>query len=569
MAGTLLHITLAEEIARDERLPSALRQELANHGHDYRLGAVLFDLPYFEDLLTTGFRVLLERPLQLDETGTFLHAQDPVGLLEQLLVHASDPAGRALCLGAITHYSVDLVFHPAICALVAAGNPSPRRRDALHKRIEDQVDLHVSFDRLGHSAVGTPYATKSLSLVPNPAWAQRFVLAAARGSGVAFDARRARLWLRRLHLFALAIRWPHSPFIHTFPEDNPALLDQSLSLARRALELGHTQVLAAHRVLRGDQEPSHLRQVLGSFALTDGSVVEPREATSATMEDAAGLPEVSGSRPRQATHEDRAVDSMTGRLVNRTQKSLGLTLALAAGFAVSAMASRAAAFTPWSPGKPSATALTALQSDALVNIIETRWYWAFQPTSRAKDVGFIFYPGAFIDERAYAPVIRALAEAGYPSFILKLPHDFAMTAPFLATYAMRDNPAIRSFAVGGHSVGGVVATIYCNHKNNPEDKIDGLALWSSYPSPLDTIANQSTQVISIWGTEDGLTSHQDIENTKPQLPSGATYVTIDGGNHAQFGDYGDQDGDNPATITRQEQQDQIVEAMLRFLGSLE
>ncbi len=41
----------------------------------------------------------------------------------------------------------------------------------------------------------------------------------------------------------------------------------------------------------------------------------------------------------------------------------------------------------------------------------------------------------------------------------------------------------------------------------------------------------------------------------------------EGGNHAQFGNYGPQKGDSPATITAAEQQEQTVEAVSAFLAS--
>ena len=43
-------------------------------------------------------------------------------------------------------------------------------------------------------------------------------------------------------------------------------------------------------------------------------------------------------------------------------------------------------------------------------------------------------------------------------------------------------------------------------------------------------------------------------------------VEIQGGNHAQFGNYGPQKGDAPATISAEEQQAQTVEAILQFIG---
>ena len=47
-----------------------------------------------------------------------------------------------------------------------------------------------------------------------------------------------------------------------------------------------------------------------------------------------------------------------------------------------------------------------------------------------------------------------------------------------------------------------------------------------------------------------------------------TEVIIDGGNHAQFGNYGNQSKDGHANITAKSQQDQSVEAIMKFIESL-
>ena len=73
---------------------------------------------------------------------------------------------------------------------------------------------------------------------------------------------------------------------------------------------------------------------------------------------------------------------------------------------------------------------------------------------------------------------------------------------------------------------------------------------------------------SIYGTRDGLTTGDKIEASRPLLPPDTAWVAIEGGNHAQFGWYGPQSGDNPATISREDQQAQIVAATLALLLSL-
>lgn len=51
---------------------------------------------------------------------------------------------------------------------------------------------------------------------------------------------------------------------------------------------------------------------------------------------------------------------------------------------------------------------------------------------------------------------------------------------------------------------------------------------------------------------------EDIDYTTNTVP-------IEGGNHAQFGDYGPQKGDLPAAISAQEQQAQTVTAVAEFI----
>ena len=56
---------------------------------------------------------------------------------------------------------------------------------------------------------------------------------------------------------------------------------------------------------------------------------------------------------------------------------------------------------------------------------------------------------------------------------------------------------------------------------------------------------------------------------KRSLLSGRYWVAIEGGNHAQFGWYGPQQGDNPATVSREVQQQQVVASTLDLLARLE
>ena len=75
-------------------------------------------------------------------------------------------------------------------------------------------------------------------------------------------------------------------------------------------------------------------------------------------------------------------------------------------------------------------------------------------------------------------------------------------------------------------------------------------------------------ITSIFGTLDGLATVEKIDTSRPLLPAQTLFVAMDGGNHAQFGWYGDQPGDNPATLSREAQQAQIVAATMDLLAGL-
>ena len=123
--------------------------------------------------------------------------------------------------------------------------------------------------------------------------------------------------------------------------------------------------------------------------------------------------------------------------------------------------------------------------------------------------------------------------------------DANAAAEVIAAY-----PAIEHWAIGGHSLGGSMAATFTDQSSD----IDGLVLWASYPSESNDLSDREITVSSIYGTLDGLATPEKVSAAEPLLPSDTVWVPIEGGNHAQFGWYGPQEGDNPATISREEQQ---------------
>ena len=215
--------------------------------------------------------------------------------------------------------------------------------------------------------------------------------------------------------------------------------------------------------------------------------------------------------------------------------------------------------------EPMPEALAALESDARVGV-ETDPWLVFRPLDQDPATGLILYPGGRVDPRAYAPAARALAEEGHLVAIVPMPLNLAFFASGRAADVMSTFPGVEAWAVGGHSLGGAMAASYAH--SNPES-VQGLVLWASYPAGGDDLSGNQLAVGSIYGTEDGLATAEEIAASRSLLPPDTQWTAIEGGNHAQFGWYGPQSGDNEATISREEQQAQIVEATRQLLQQLD
>ena len=220
-------------------------------------------------------------------------------------------------------------------------------------------------------------------------------------------------------------------------------------------------------------------------------------------------------------------------------------------------------FVAWAetPLGPAPEALTALQSDANITVT-TDNFITFEPANLKPSTAFIFYPGGRVDYRSYAAPLRAIAEQGYLVVLVPVRLNLAFFDINAAEPVFEKYPEITHWAVGGHSLGGVASALFA--KDHPQ--VEGLVFWASYPAD-DSLKNSSLKMISIYGTED-MAGMGKFDETKTFLTADAQYVVIDGGNHAQFGDYGPQPGDNAALISRSDQQAQVTQATSDFLNGL-
>ena len=223
------------------------------------------------------------------------------------------------------------------------------------------------------------------------------------------------------------------------------------------------------------------------------------------------------------------------------------------------------AFLVWTgrPALAADAALHALTSDAQVTVTTEPWL-VFTPTTPTITTGFIFYPGGRVDPRAYAPAAHAIAAAGYLVVIVPMPLNLAILAPGRAQTVIAAYPAIRHWAIGGHSLGGAMAA---NFVTTHPGAVEQLILWGAYPNDTDSLANRTGLVTTlIYGTADGIITAPEVTAARRRLPEQTQFVAIQGGNHAQFGWYGEQPGDQPATIDRTTQQAQVIAATLAVLA---
>ena len=212
--------------------------------------------------------------------------------------------------------------------------------------------------------------------------------------------------------------------------------------------------------------------------------------------------------------------------------------------------------------KPGEVATNALVSNNLVDVNVDKDI-TFTPKNEKVNKGFILYPGAKVEPEAYAPLAMEIAKNGYEVIIADMPLNFAILSPNKAEKIMNEHKNIESWVIGGHSLGGVVASKFASK----ESKVDGVVLLASYPSN-EELKNLGKKVLSIWGSKDGVLNFTNLIESKDKLPKDTTYVEIEGANHAQFGDYGKQKGDHDALISEQKQVDITSNSIIKLLESI-
>ena len=175
--------------------------------------------------------------------------------------------------------------------------------------------------------------------------------------------------------------------------------------------------------------------------------------------------------------------------------------------------------------------------------------------------GFIFYPGGKVDYTAYAPLMEACASQGILCVLIEMPFNLAVLDMDAAEGIQEQFPEIEHWYIGGHSLGGSMAASYLADHT---DAFAGLVLLGSY-STAD-LSDTPVEVLSVYGSEDMVLNREKYDENKSNLPDDFTEIVIDGGCHAYFGMYGEQDGDGTPKISNKEQIDITVNALINFVN---
>lgn len=205
--------------------------------------------------------------------------------------------------------------------------------------------------------------------------------------------------------------------------------------------------------------------------------------------------------------------------------------------------------------------LAAVRADPGIHLTDDSAAIVMTPAeARPSGDGLVYIPGAKVDPWAYASTLSGLVtETGMTVVITKpwLNLAFFDLRPLTAFTDLA--PEVGTWLVGGHSLGGVRACMMAADA-------DGLALFASYCST--DLSDSGLPVLSLSGSEDGLSTPEKIADARDLLPDDAVFIEIPGAAHSSFGAYGPQAGDGTPTISLEDMTAQITDDVGAFARDL-
>lgn len=213
----------------------------------------------------------------------------------------------------------------------------------------------------------------------------------------------------------------------------------------------------------------------------------------------------------------------------------------------------------------------AARSDATVRVERTDHVWRFEPTDGGVAAPtLVFFPGALVDPRAYAPLAREVARAGHRVLLVELPRRGAFGGASSPELAARIRASLASidgtFVLGGHSRGAVIASRVA--AGSDPGLVGLVIIGTSHPRDHD-LSRLGVPVTKIVGTRDGLATPAEVRRNAALLPPQTRWVWVEGGNHSQFGWYGFQPMDRPARVDGPTQRRMMIDAVLDLLARVD
>jgi hypothetical protein len=237
---------------------------------------------------------------------------------------------------------------------------------------------------------------------------------------------------------------------------------------------------------------------------------------------------------------------------------------------------------PW----PEATAHMELA------VSDTSEFFVFEPTAETGSpgpaTGFLFITGALVHPHSYAPILSRIAnESGALCVCVKprFRHPGIWSSDVERTVGvMRQFPRVRSWYIGGHSMGagGFGAARVASHlllRGADEIVVAGLVMWAGVVTKstgIDLSGHSQLRSLVILGSEDSVVPPDGkaedgtlVRSNLKRYGSPKTRLeVIKGANHGGFGHYGPQRFprlDNPRTISLDQQQGQVIKHTAQFL----
>lgn len=215
----------------------------------------------------------------------------------------------------------------------------------------------------------------------------------------------------------------------------------------------------------------------------------------------------------------------------------------------------------------------ASRSSASVSVREIEHTTVFEPAGVADGrAALVFLPGGGVDPSAYVPLVRAAAEAGWPTALVRLPWRMAFSEGaqdevWRRVIAVRASLGTdRPVVLGGHSRGAALSARFADRHGR--ELVGLLLIGTTHPRDQD-LSSLTIPVLKISGSRDCVADAESSAANRSRLPPQTEWFSIEGANHAQFGYYGSQLGDCRATITRTDQQQQTLTAVVAWLTSVD